>query len=223
MKVPGFLERELSAAGFLQRAVDVEVEGDETGWVVRGTSDRRWTYAGGRALALLRESDTYFAALPLTLGDEVLATRKAVWRREAISFVLPAGVTLPSGPHLPSPLSADDAATIDEHWEHRDEVSLAYVKACLARDPSMGVRLDGRLVGWELVHDDGALGAAFVLPEVRRRGIMKSLQAAMVEALRERALPVFKHVSVDNQAWLPAQAPAGWMALGPRRWFEVAR
>lgn len=221
MTVHSFLERELSVAGFLRRASEVTIEGDASGWVVRGTSDRRWTYAGGNASRLLQKSDTHFAAFPLTLADGVIAARTVRWRRDAISFELPATVALPPGPFEAIPLTEADAATIDEHWEHRDEVSLAYVKACLSRDPALGVRLDGRLVGWELVHDDGALGAAFVLPAFRRRGVMKSLQLAMVTAQRRRGAPIFKHVALDNDAWLPAQEPSGWRALGQRCWFEV--
>lgn len=223
MIAPAFLERELSAAGFLQRARDARVEGDETGWVVRGTTDRSWVYAGGRAEPLLRSHDTHFAALTPSLAEAIARTRTLVWTREALSFELPAEIALPKGVHSTAPLTLADAETVDAHWEHRDEVSFEYVKACLSRDPSMGVRVEGTLVGWELVHDDGALGAAFVLPEFRRRGVMRSLQFAMVEALRARGLPVFKHVSIDNHRWLPAQEPAGWRVIGTRVWLEVAR
>jgi GNAT superfamily N-acetyltransferase len=209
------------AHGFCARARDVEVTGSTNAWVVRGTSDRRWAYAGGDALSLLRRTDTHFAALEPRLADLVARDRTVRWRRGARTFVLPHGTTLPPGPFEVTALTLEDAALVNEHWEHRDEVSLAYVRDCLTRDPALGVRLEGALVGWELVHDDGAMGAAFVLPAFRRRGVMRSLQAALVEALRAKGLPVFKHVSLDNAAWLPAQEPAGWRPVGDFAWLEV--
>jgi GNAT superfamily N-acetyltransferase len=218
---PPFLQAFPSAAGFFRRAKDVQVRGDERSWVLRGTSDRRWTYAGGEALTLLEPFDTHFAAIDPALADTVAGQRGLRWRRDAKTFTLKAERTLPRGTHEVSQLTAVDAPIIDEQWEHRDDVSLAYLCDRIERDPALGVRVNGALVGWELVHDDGALGAAFVLPEFRRRGIMRSLQWAMVEALRRRALPVFKHVALDNHGWLEAQEPAGWTVVGRSSWLEV--
>ncbi|MEW5740694.1 MAG: GNAT family N-acetyltransferase [Myxococcota bacterium] len=291
MTPPDFLAGHLAAAGFFARARDVSVEGGQDAWVLRGTSDRRWTYAGGdvaRVLAMLRRDDTHFAAVSLELADALtthadatdIATRRppapatreprdgaaaaretgvladdarhatvgqepgrppepnlaaraqakpastasrVVWRRDARTFTLPPEVTLPPGPFAVCALTGADAPRIDEHWEHRDDVSLAYIRECVQRDPALGVRVEGELVGWELVHDDGAMGAAFVLPAWRRKGVMRSLQRGMVEALRARGLPVFKHVSLDNGAWLPAQEAAGWRRVADSCWLEVRR
>jgi len=158
--VSGFVPALLAARGFLARAKGVELAGDASAWVLRGTSDRRWTYAGGDAAGLLRSSDTHFAAVPPSLANELARARHVRWRRDARTFVLPAHVELPAGAHPVIPLTARDAETVNEHWEHRDDVSLAYIRACVERDPALGVHADGTVVGWELVHDDGAMGWA---------------------------------------------------------------
>lgn len=225
MTPPDFVARALAPAGFFRRAKDVTVEGDARAWVLRGTSDRRWTYAGGdqvaQVVALLRPTDTHVAAAAPALAEALGRAREVLWRRDARTFTLPDGVALPDGRFEVSPLDDADAERIDVHWEHRDEVSLEYIRACLQRDPALGVRVNGELVGWELVHDDGAMGAAFVVPSWRRRGVMTSLQAALVAALRARGLPVFKHVALDNAAWLPAQERAGWRKVADACWLEV--
>lgn len=209
-----------SAVGFAARAADVEVQGGRGVFVVRGTTDQRWVYGGGGDLQpLLRGTDTHFAALEPAAADALGAV---VWRRTAKTFVLGADVMLPQGPLEAVKLSADDAPLINIHWEHKDPGSLDYLRACLSRDPAFGVRIDGALVGWELIHDDGAMGAAFVLPAFRRRGVMRTIQAAMVSALRQRGQPVFKHVSLENRDWLAAQQPAGWSPAGIFEWLELS-
>lgn len=210
----------LAIEGFRARARNVTVEDG----VVRGTSDRTWTYlapsplagAGGRG-------DTHFAAIPLAVAEAVSKSRTVLWRRDARSFSLPPRIKLKPGPFTATPLTLDDAETVNAHWEHRDEVSLSYIRERISNDPAVGVRIGEVLIGWELVHDDGAMGAAFVLPRFRRQGVMRSLQFAMVEALRARRLPVFKHIALDNTAWLHSQEKAGWVNEGEYAWFELAQ
>ena len=208
--------------GFRARAQNVTVEDG----IVRGRSDRVWTYLPPSPLAGERvgeRGDTHFAAIPLALADAVSKSRTVLWRRDARSFSLPARVMLKPGPFTATPLTLDDAETVNAHWEHRDDVSLSYIRERISADPAVGVRIGDVLIGWELVHDDGAMGAAFVLPRFRRQGVMRSLQFAMVEALRARRLPVFKHISLDNTAWLHSQEKAGWVNEGEYAWFELAQ
>lgn len=219
------MKTSLAAEGFAARARAPVWSGDAAAWVLRGTSDRAWVYAGGdpdAVLRLLDGRDSHCAAIAPALADRLAKTRRVVWRRDARTFVLPADGALPEGPFATRALGPGDAAIIDEHWEHRDEVSLQYLRERLTTDPAFGVVHDGRLIGWELVHDDGALGAAFVLPAFRRKGVMRSLQHAMVSALRRRGLPAFKHVALDNHGWLEAQEPSGWRAVAEATWLELS-
>lgn len=180
-----------------------------------------------------------FAALHRPLLDplaEELSSRHGLtlsWH-ERCGLYMPArrddGLTSPALPVLPPgarirELRADDGELINSCWAYRSETSLSRVREIVSsgRPGCLGVETDdGRLVGWMVCYEDGALGMLHVEDSMRRRGYARALLAHAQVALQACGAPCFAYI-VDTNA--PSRAlfnSLGWERVADADWVGFA-
>jgi ribosomal protein S18 acetylase RimI-like enzyme len=120
-----------------------------------------------------------------------------------------------------SALAAKDVPVLLRHQLYLDEYGgEPYLRARIEAGRSLGVRLDGQLVGWEIVQSDGTLGFLRVLPPYRRRGLATLLHRRLSLSMSEQGLASICHISHDNPASLALAARLGMESLGRVSWVR---
>jgi len=174
------------------------------------------------AIENLRPDDKHFAALEewmvpiLTKGNEVVKSVGGFKR------VLLDNVKLPKPKTPTRPLTVEDAEIINETWEHKYEDSIEYIRKRILANDSVGIEVDGKLVAWVLIHDDGALGCLYVLPEYRGKGYAKDVMITLSEKIRKKGKLPFAHVLDYNENSLGLTANLGFTSNGKIYWITLA-
>lgn len=73
-----------------------------------------------------------------------------------------------------------------------------------------GAEIDGKLMGFAGVHQEGCLGLVEVIPEGRRRGAAELLEAAVIKMQLERGRNPYCHVVLSNEASVRLQKKLGF-------------
>ncbi len=218
----------LPAAGFARFARDVRGESGPGWLVVRGRSDRAWTYLVAetpQAHVPLAADDRWFAACDSALAERLFPPAQVAWRSEGVTLrrTGSGAVSAPSGVRLTA-LEPGEAARVDAVWEYRAPGTEAMLRECIERFPSIAARDEqGALAGWLAVVDDGALGAGWVEPAFRGRGLYPAIVSALSARVEAAGLPVFLHLNrtpaVESSRW----AELGFERCGAPAWLEIAR
>lgn len=234
MRVDRLGLRGAALRGFAADAEAVSVAADGEAVVVRGTSDRRWTYAAlldpsrppSDALIAMLAADRDFAALDPALADPLVVALRAAGHAVQVSAGVTLAWTAPGLPPIVLPpgyrqraLHARDVSRVDAAWIHRGPGTDALLERAVARGPTVGTETAaGELIAWGVVLDDRAIGACAVEPAHRGRGLHVAQIARLVSTVRARDWTVMQHVT-------PEQAPAwearGWTRAAEARWISA--
>lgn len=226
-------ELALPMISFARFADDVASRVEESFAIVRGTTDRRWTYLlertpdGARALAdALSPEDRAFAAVERSLADRLFSERPLLWRSEGWTLVWPREISYPEA--VPpdgfavTPLPIEHAELVDAFWGHHHAGSLKLIRRCISRGPAVCTRAaEGEIAGWSLVLDDGAIGASYVLPKLRGLGIHTAQVAALAAELTARGEWIFRHIAEDANRGLERYTRLGFRSVGRTSWLEL--
>ncbi|ALC49465.1 CG14615 [Drosophila busckii] len=100
------------------------------------------------------------------------------------------------------PLCDEDAAMVHDTWPNKGEGSLAYLRALIKFNKSLGAcRSDtGELIAWIFQNDFSGLGMLQVLPKVERRGLGGLLAAAMTKRIA-KSEPVAPTAWIVSNNW----------------------
>lgn len=83
------------------------------------------------------------------------------------------------------------------------------MRETLARGDMLGAFVDGELVGFVGIHDDGSCGMLEVFPPYRRRGIGRALEAAITNLCLDRGWTPYGQILSHNAASLALQRTTG--------------
>jgi len=170
-----------------------------------GTSDYQWAYLCGdnpeELLAVLEEfnfATPYFANVEDWMLPALMQLHRIDWKLTTHRYYL-----LDDKPIIPpvqdfKKLEPSMAGQIFELSAYKDYTSEGYIRDRLEKDISIGIWLDGQLVGWGLTHDDASLGFLNVLPEWQGKGLGESILKALILKKREMGLPVFVNIEPHN-------------------------
>jgi hypothetical protein len=135
--------------------------------------------------------------------------------RSALPDALPHGTTL-------GPLSAEDAEIVDATWKYRVPGKTVHmVQRIIANNPSIGLRVNGRLVSWILSYFDGALGMLYTLDDARGHGHAGVVSSALV-LQRMRADPGYApycFIVKTNASSEKVFSSLGFVNLGVFTWY----
>jgi len=155
----------------------------------------------GGSLLLLTDDETTKDAL-LERGDYQIWDEfyQALWQRELPEVCLPEGVTL-------RPLIQDDMAFVVANY-HNPGAYESHIRARID-EGMIGAEVNGRLAGFVGVHQEGCMGLLEVLPEYRRLGLARALEAAIIRQQVGRGRLPYGHVRTGNTASIALQKKMG--------------
>ena len=104
-------------------------------------------------------------------------------------------------------LGMDALPFILENYHHPNAKS-DYLTARI-KELMLGAYLDGDLVGFAGIHEEGAMGLLEVLPAFRGRGIGRTLFAALIRYQLERGSIPYSHAVMGNEVSMKLQCSLG--------------
>jgi hypothetical protein len=146
------------------------------------------------------------------------------WETRCWLWYLASGeLVIPFPLHSVQSLRPEHAALVNQHWEHRDEESVEYIRWRIEEGPSFAVFQEGEPVSWCLVHWDEAMGPAFTLPEARHKGYATSITVALVQDLLSRRRIPYLNTLQENMVPQRLAARLGFRRWGDVRWLGARR
>ncbi len=171
----------------------------------------------------LKPKDKKFNCIRKDLSDIILkkVLSNVDWMETTYRFYLPDNVSLPKIDESEIiELKEEDAQIVDDYWEYKDENSLKYVKEMIVKNPSVGIKKDGKLIAWVSIHEDIAMGFAYVIDEYRGKGYAKTLTTHICNILRSKNIIPFLYVVTDNTKSVGLSKSLGFVNDGQFRWFS---
>jgi 8-oxo-dGTP diphosphatase len=193
-----------------------------------GKSDEHWWY-----FACSDRSDFISFLKNLSNGDHCLAVindwmldevKKRFIIKQILScyrLYLPQNVMLPEVNLPVEILNVNDAEEIFSNSNYKDYTSVEYIKDQIISRSGVCIRINGKLAGWALFHDDGAMGMLHVVNEFRRKGIAKALVINLCKGLREKNEVPFTSVEPSNIASLTLIQSLGFENIGLIHWVKM--
>lgn len=118
-------------------------------------------------------------------------------------------------------LTIQDAEYVNEHYEYKNDRSLAQIKDGIKNKPSSCLRVDGHLVSFVLLHEDDSIGYMYTLPAYRGRGYAFLLTQDIVnKTLKSGRIPYIQIVKGNTKSEQLA-LKAGFKKHGDVHWFGV--
>lgn len=102
-------------------------------------------------------------------------------------------------------LEMDSLPYVSEHYSNSEE----YIKKHILTKALYGAYVDGKLVGFIGIHEDGSTGFLYVEEAYRRKGIGESLEAYCINRQRELGYTPYGYVVKGNEASLRLQERLG--------------
>ncbi|HEX2946933.1 MAG TPA: GNAT family N-acetyltransferase [Clostridia bacterium] len=119
-------------------------------------------------------------------------------------------------------LTIPDAPVLYNNSDYREYISIGYIEERILNGTGVGIHKDGRLVGWALTHDDGAIGFLHVLEDYRRMGYAARITEAMVSRLIAAGEVPFLHIEESNAASMSLAVKAGFRKDRRIHWIKLA-
>lgn len=104
-------------------------------------------------------------------------------------------------------LTMESLPYVNEHYDMADEKQL---KRLIEAKAMYGAYVDGQLVGFMGLHEDGSLGLLFVEEAYRRQHIGEALVCYCTNRLREQDFVPYAHILMDNKASIGLQESLGY-------------
>ncbi len=139
---------------------------------------------------------------------------------DCIQLYLPEDVPLGEGGDGIVELLPDQAAYIHAHYSYRDVIPVDYLRERIEKAPAIGIMANGVLAGFVMTHEEMTMGVLHVLPEYRRIGLGKRLNAELSRRLRALNLPCIVEIVSDNHASLSLAKAAGFLPLQKVHWLH---
>jgi hypothetical protein len=171
-----------------------------------------------------RESDgsLMFGGVAEWIHDRILAAYEPVWVNRCWLWYLPDDVPVPDDlPRGIRSLRPKDAALVNEHWPHGDDVD--YIRGRIKYGPTAAIFEKGRPISWVLTHGDDDAGLLTTLPEARRRGLARSVLWGLVREIRARGRIPFAYTLQENLAPQRMIEPMGFVNHGAYHWFGAKK
>lgn len=173
--------------------------------LVKGRSDENWIYISSSSeeelielLSKLEAEDKCFAVAEDWMLPHIINGNELEFDLVCMKYIFPQYLDLPQNKIEVENLTIDDAEYIYNNYDYREFTSTQYLSQRISSDISKGIRVDGKLAGWVMTHDDGAIGVLNVLPEHRKKGYAYELMLAIIKELKKRNRISFLHIEENN-------------------------
>ena len=114
-----------------------------------------------------------------------------------------------------------DRSALEYACAHYANGSEAYITDRLKAGAMYGAFVDDRLVGFAGIHSDGSCGMLYVEEAYRGQGMGESLEAYVINRIKDNGYIPYGHVSMKNTASLHMQEKLGlYLSEGPIWWLR---
>lgn len=196
--------------------------------LIRGKSDEYWVYISSssnielsKLVNELNDEDKYFAVIEDWMLPIVTQGKDLEWKLSCMKYIFPQNIQLPRNKSKIVELSIKDAEYIYDNYDYKKYTSKEYITERLQKDISLGIIEDDRLVGWIMIHDDGAIGMLNILPAYRKKGYGYELMTAMVKEVRQQGKIPFLHIEEDNIKSTSLALKVGFEKDRRVHWFKL--
>lgn len=218
------LMKNISLVYFMENyAHSTEQHGDSV--ILRGKSDRKWTYISCytepdlvKIMTRLSLSDKAFAAIEDWMRPQLLKDKKITWELNCHRYYLPKDRIEHSFPELPA-LKPEDAEHIFEKSKYKEILTLDYVKERISNGISSCIREREKLIGWAMNQDDGSMGFLQVLNEHRGKGHAMHLTMDLAKKINVINHIPFVQIETTNTHSLELVKKAGFVFDRKLHWF----
>lgn len=193
-----------------------------------GESDELWWYCACNTnndfinfLNSLSEGEHCLAVINDWMLNEVKKRFTIMQILSCFRLFLPENVILPEASLPVEILNVKDAEEIFSNSNYKDYTSVEYIKDQILSRSGVCIRINGKLAGWALFHDDGAMGLLHVIDDFRRKGIAKALVVNLCQKVREKNEVPFTSVEPSNVASLSLIQSLGFENIGLIHWVKM--
>ncbi|MBN1990957.1 MAG: GNAT family N-acetyltransferase [Bacteroidales bacterium] len=220
----------ISFIGFFSTHNAIEVKPVNSSVFASGVSDELWWYSAANNIAdfkqFLKELKGRIAYLAVLTNEQLAAVKEHYsfeWTLSCMRYILPSNVSISNIQENinPSKLKVTDANTVYLNSNYNTYTNPVYIAGQIANGPSVGVRSNGKLVGWALTHDDTALGMLHVMDDYRRKGIARALVTSLIGQIREKGCVPFTYVEHSNEASNTLVRSLGFVPDRNVHWVKV--
>jgi len=196
----------LPVMGFFQNYPAEKYFIENNSLIITGTSDYTWAYLAvyssndlGMLLAKFNYETLYFANVEEWMIPQLKSNHRIEWKLFTNRYYLPDEVDVGPSDQFTTQLEKSQVKFIFQNSSYKDFTSERYIAERIERDISAAIWVDDNLVGWGLTHDDGSLGFLNVISEHRGKGIGEAVFRTLINAKREKGMPVFVNVEPQNK------------------------
>lgn len=200
-------------------------------FLFRGESDGPWVYfvcedqeSFNGLLPLLTPEDKQFALAEDYMLPALLSRGDLLNQMSCMRLILPDDVPLAfETPHhvLLRPLTAEDVPFMYANYIYQAVASIDYFENRVANGKSVGLVEEGKLVGWVVTHDDGALGLLHVLEDYRSKGYAEILTKKLCIDLRSHGLIPHLAIKPENKASMGLAKKIGFVEDRMIHWIQL--
>lgn len=163
-----------------------------------------------------------FSGLDIRIAEKIKAKNILHWsnRCSIYSYNKPS-VELVEGEYDLRPIAFEDAKTVDEFYEYRNDNSLIAIQNDIKYRPSSAVYVDGEPVCWVLVHEDNSMGIMYTKEAHRRKGLAEVVSRDLTKRILDKGhIPYLQIVDGNVKSHGLAQK-CGYEKYGDCEWFGV--
>lgn len=222
--------RNISMLGFFSSHQPTSILRNDESLMVKGKSDEDWWYLSLKNpadfdwfISNTGKDDNFVAVIDDEILERVMKRFTCQWVLSCQRLYLPSKVTLPQIKLSLSSLMPSDAEHIYSNSNFKAYTSVNYIVEQILKGPSSAYRVDGKLVGWVLTHDDTAIGLLHVLDSFRRKGIAKAIVIDLINKIRALGLTPFTYVQLSNNASMGLMESLGFVSDRPIHWVRINR
>ncbi|TYB30404.1 MAG: GNAT family N-acetyltransferase [Candidatus Mcinerneyibacterium aminivorans] len=219
-----------SMIGFIKNNNIFRILQKNNSFLIEGESDRKWVYissdSGNELNKIMNEYDYNIKSFASVEKDVVrlLKNRFQIkWILTAIRYYLPLKRIMPELKNKVVFLDPGDADFIYKNINYHKYTDKIYIKRQIEKGPTAAIRLNGKLAGWGLTHDDNALGMLHVLNEYRNRGFGRDITISLINQMRGLNLDVFVNIEKDNFKSRQLAKKLGFQRDREISWLEIVK
>ena len=160
--------------------------------LVQGMSDREWIYLSSKnkeeinkLMQNLKPDDLCFAFLEDWMIPEVTRNKEVEWQLATMRYFLPDENEIYSNKINIVSLNTADAEFIINNSNYKQFLTVEYLRQRIKEPFTEAIKEKSKLVAWELTHDDGAIGALYVLDKFRNSGYASEIISNLSYKIRE--------------------------------------
>lgn len=163
-----------------------------------------------------------FSGVWRPLAERIKERYPLVWDAPCDLYHLPPGNHRPELARTPAQsVDLRDAEIIDEHYAYRHARSLDKIRKCIQHRNSSAIYVEGQLVSWLLVHEDGSMGIMYTLEDHRRKGYAVDVTVDLVGRQLAAGLTPFIQIRNDNDMSPGLARKCGFVRHGSCDWFGI--